>query len=556
MKWTVGRKLAALGLLGVAAAITAGLAGLRGLRQVGDGLSETNIVVETLHHLGDIDMMHEGIKGQVYVGMVAAERGNSGEGIEREILDELRRQEGVINTGFAFILESELPDEIKTAVRNAQADVDNYVERANQTIQTAFADRAAATGMLDDFETAFADLERSLSTLIDRFVTYSNEVEETGASSLMIARNGIFGISVGAIVVLIIIATVIARGITGPLQTAVRAANQIANGDLDTEIEINSRDETGQVLTALATMVQRLGRVIGEVLDGSSAVTSAAGQVSSAATSLSQGTSEQAASVEETTASLEEMNASISSNADNSRQTERIATENSKRAEESGRAVTETVEAMKSIAQKVSIIEEIAYQTNLLALNAAIEAARAGEHGKGFAVVATEVRKLAERSQTAAKEIGELAISSVKVAEHTGSLLSDLLPQIQQTAGLVQEVAAASNEQASGVEQINTALGQMDQVTQRNASAAEEMASTSEELSAQAQSLEELVSFFKLTRNGQGGLGIRRAGGQTAELRGRGAGALPAIVGANQGRDVKERPNGNGHSSDHDFQQF
>ncbi|MGB8930271.1 MAG: methyl-accepting chemotaxis protein, partial [Anaeromyxobacteraceae bacterium] len=201
---------------------------------------------------------------------------------------------------------------------------------------------------------------------------------------------------------------------------------------------------------------------------------------------------------EETTSSLEEMSASITQNAENSRQTEQMANAGARNADESGRAVNETVGAMKSIADKISIIEEIAYQTNLLALNAAIEAARAGEHGRGFAVVATEVRKLAERAQKAAKEIGELAGTSVKVAEKSGELIAELVPAIRKTADLVQEVSAASQEQSAGVQQVSKAMSQVDQVTQRNASAAEELSSTAEEMSSQAEALLQVVGFFQV----------------------------------------------------------
>jgi methyl-accepting chemotaxis protein len=283
-------------------------------------------------------------------------------------------------------------------------------------------------------------------------------------------------------------------------------AERLAGGDLGAGVR--PRSEKDVLGRALAGMVEKLSQVIGEVRSGASALSSASSQVSSTAQNLSQGTSEQAAAVEETTSSLEQMSASIAQNADGSRRMEQMARRGAADAESTGAAVRETVAAMQSIARRISIIEEIAYQTNLLALNAAIEAARAGEHGKGFAVVATEVRKLAERSQTAAQEIGELAVSSVQVAERSGGLLGELVPAIRSTAELVQEVAAASDEQAAGVRQVNRAMSEVDQVAQRNASAAEELSSAAEEMAAQAESLHDLVAFFRL--NGQGPVALPR----------------------------------------------
>ena len=190
------------------------------------------------------------------------------------------------------------------------------------------------------------------------------------------------------------------------------------------------------------------------------------------------------------------MGANINQNSDNAKQTNTIATKAANDAVQGGTSVLETVKAMKQIAQKIGIVEDIAYQTNLLALNAAIEAARAGEHGKGFAVVASEVRKLAERSQVAANEISELASSSVQIAETAGKLISEIVPSIQKTSDLVQEISASSAEQSSGVAQINKAITQLDSVTQQNASASEEPASTSEELSGQAEALRLAMTFF------------------------------------------------------------
>ncbi|HEY6842728.1 MAG TPA: methyl-accepting chemotaxis protein, partial [Thermoanaerobaculia bacterium] len=273
-----------------------------------------------------------------------------------------------------------------------------------------------------------------------------------------------------------------------------RVATGIAEGDLT--VRATPRSSEDVFGNAFATMVQKLAEVMSEVRSGASALTAASTQISASAQSLSQGTSEQASSVEETTSSLQQMSASITQNAENSREMEQMAVKGSTDVAEGSQAVQQSVDAMIKIAEKISIIEEIAYQTNLLALNAAIEAARAGEHGRGFAVVATEVRKLAERSQNAAKDIGGLATSSVQVAKRSGGLLNDLVPTIRRTADLVREVAAASNEQSAGVSQINRAMTLVDQVTQRNASAAEELASTAEEMSAQAEALQQLIAFF------------------------------------------------------------
>jgi methyl-accepting chemotaxis protein len=280
---------------------------------------------------------------------------------------------------------------------------------------------------------------------------------------------------------------------------AVEVMHKLAEGDLSEKIVVSPNDQ-GSLLFAIQKTNESLSNTIAKVRTNADLLVNFSQQVSATAQSLSQSSSEQASSVEETTASIERMTDSITRNTENAKVTDNMATKSSSEATQGGKAVRETVDAMKLIASKIGIIDDIAYQTNLLALNAAIEAARAGEHGKGFAVVAAEVRKLAERSQVAAQEIGQLASSSVKMAEQAGKLLDEMLPSINKTSSLVQEIAAASQEQSAGVGQINVVMGQLNMATQQNASASEELAATSEEMGEQSEQLQELMAFFKIAK--------------------------------------------------------
>jgi methyl-accepting chemotaxis protein len=345
-----------------------------------------------------------------------------------------------------------------------------------------------------DYIAAVGDLIKFQSELMAKSGKTADELANATQSMVL-------ALSIGAILIALVFAWWITVSITKPISAAAAAANELSEGNLTIKIKSDSKDETGQLMAAMETMVAKLTQIISEVNVASDALNNAAGQVSETAQSLSQSSSEQAASVEETTASIEQMTASITQNTENAKVTNGMANQSSSAATEGGQAVNDTVDAMKQIAQKIGIIDDIAYQTNLLALNAAIEAARAGEHGKGFAVVAAEVRKLAERSQVAAQEIGQVASSSVKLAERAGHLLSEMVPSIKKTSDLVEEIAAASQEQSAGVGQINGAMGQLNKATQQNASASEELAATAEEMGGQAAQLQDLMSFFRLDNN-------------------------------------------------------
>jgi methyl-accepting chemotaxis protein len=344
----------------------------------------------------------------------------------------------------------------------------------------------------------------------------------------MVARGNLIIIAtlVASILVAVALSFIFSIRFTKPIVTSMKSLRRLTEGDLTidgAQLTTKRRDEIGSLTDSARTMVEKLSQVVSAVKTASHNLTAGAGQVAGGAQSMSQGATEQAAAGEEVSSSMEQMGANIRQNSDNAKQTERIAAKTAEDARDGGKAVAETVTAMKEIARRTTIIEEIARQTNLLALNAAIEAARAGEHGRGFAVVASEVRKLAERSQKAAGEIGELSVTSVKIAETAGGLLATIVPDIQKTAELVQEISAASGEMNSGAEQINKAILQLDQVIQQNAAIAEELSATSEELNGQAEQLQETMEFFTLAeREGGDGkklLPVQRRAGRTAPIK-------------------------------------
>jgi methyl-accepting chemotaxis protein len=360
---------------------------------------------------------------------------------------------------------------------------------------------AAIASMLDN---AMPRLNNYLASANDLILFQGSILEGSAEVSRLSYEDGVMAMSITGVLAFIVaiggaflVTKSITRQLGGEPSYVTDVVSRIANGDLQIKVDVKPND-TSSMLYAVNAMVNKLSEIIASIRTSADNLSSASEEVSATAQSMSQGASEQAASVEETSASIEQMSASISQNTENAKVTDGMSSKAAKEADEGGKAVQQTVSAMKSIADKISIIDDIAYQTNLLALNAAIEAARAGEHGKGFAVVAAEVRKLAERSQVAAQEIGGVASNSVGLAEKAGKLLDEIVPSIKKTADLVQEISAASEEQSSGAAQINTAMEQLSQITQQSASASEELAATAEEMSSQAELLQDVISFFKV----------------------------------------------------------
>ncbi|HTV16841.1 MAG TPA: methyl-accepting chemotaxis protein [Acidobacteriaceae bacterium] len=388
----------------------------------------------------------------------------------------------------AFI--NETIEQVRTNLKALIVDTDALIAAA---VDGKLSTRADASRHYGDFRKIVEGINRTLDAVIGPLTVSAQYVDKISKGDIPApitdTYNGDF------------------NTIKNNLNTLIRAMNditgaaeKIAEGDLT--IEVKARSAEDKLMYALSAMVQALTQTVSEIRSIAGEVESASQSISTASMQVSKGASSQAAAAEEASSSMEEMVSNIRQNADNAQQTDKIANKSAKDAQESGKSVLEAVAAMKEIANKISIIEEIARQTNLLALNAAIEAARAGEHGKGFAVVAAEVRKLAERSQKAAAEINQLSGVTLRVSENSGAMLEKLVPDIQRTAELVQEISAASKEQDTGSEQINKALQQLEQVIQQNASAAEEMASTTEELTAQSEQLVGALGFFR-TRGGE-----------------------------------------------------
>ncbi|MEH3041260.1 MAG: methyl-accepting chemotaxis protein [Sphingomonas paucimobilis] len=408
--------------------------------------------------------------------------------------------------------QRERADELIATTPESADDTDKVMLDKIRTAWAAYkvaADRAIALGLQNKNQEAAAvsmgEARRTVEeagNLVDQMVSRQRdemtEADHAGDALYASSRTLLTLLALGALALAIAGATWVSLVVSRGFRQLSTALDTVAGGDLTQTIEVRGNDEIKDLVETTNAMIERLRGVVGDTSTAAEKVAAGSQQLSASSEQVSQGATEQAAAAEEASASMEEMAANIKQNADNAAQTEKIARQSSKDAEASGVAVERAVGAMRVIAEKIGIVQEIARQTDLLALNAAVEAARAGEHGRGFAVVASEVRKLAERSQTAAAEISAVSGDTVQAAAQAGEMLTKLVPDIRRTAELVSEISAACREQDIGASQINQALQQLDNVTQQNASASEQITSTSEELAGQAEELQQSIAFFRV----------------------------------------------------------
>jgi methyl-accepting chemotaxis protein len=533
MRLTIKAKLAGAFAAVLAISLILGVVGVMKMSAVND---QSTVITE--NWMPSIDAIHSintatsDLRAQQYAHITSTDPARMAE-VEKDIaatLDTIKSErtkyEALISSDDERALYNQFAGKFENYLRDGERML--TFSRVNQNEAAAEAMRASKP-LYDDLS---ADLLKLVNLNVDGGKAASVEGDKVFAE----ARTMFIALVVAGLVIGVVAALWISRTVTLGLRKVSTAIEAVAIGDLDQDIKVTTNDEikdlvdTVDRMTAnlrataamadeiaqgdltvqpkplsdkdtlglsLQSMVERLRGVVADALSAADNVSSGSQELSATSEQMSQGATEQAAAAEQASASMEQMAANIKQNADNAAQTEKISRQSAKDAELSGEAVTRAVDAMRTIADKIGIVQEIARQTDLLALNAAVEAARAGEHGKGFAVVASEVRKLAERSQTAAAEISAVSGDTVKAAQEAGDMLQRLVPDIRKTAELVSEISAACREQDVGANQINEAIQQLDKVTQQNAGASEEMSATSEELAAQAEELQASIAFFR-----------------------------------------------------------
>ncbi len=424
------------------------------------------------------------VKGALYVGMPEK---------DMSMFDEIIKNKTYFDTGYPYIMDAE-----GNVILHPDSETVGTNVSENDFAQTMMKNKDSEVNFVEYIWKGKPKRQYyKYIEPIDAFVTagfYTAEMNK-------VVNNLRYAIIIATLIVLIIVIVILrllVNSVVQGLRKGVTFSKNIANGDLDTSIDIDQKDEVGELADNLKLMAVKLKNIVGEIMSGASNVSAASDQFTSVTTQIAQGANEQAASAEEISSSIEQTSSMIQQNTENALQTQKISQSAAKGIIEMSEAAKKSLISITQISEKIKVINAIAEKTDILAINAAIEAARAGEHGKGFAVVAAEVRKLAETSQKAALEINELSSTSLATTQESEALMSNIIPEIQKTATLVQEIAAASTEQASGAEQVSKAIQELSQVIQENSASTEEMSSTAEELNSQAESLQATVAFFKI----------------------------------------------------------
>jgi methyl-accepting chemotaxis protein len=547
---TIRTKLIAFAGFAVAVGVVVGITAYWGLGQVETARAITERNAAALRHQMTADMMHDALRGDVLGSLLAAER--------RDATEQARLAQGAAEHGktlqasMAGLRELVVSRDLREAFAALEPVLAAYVKQAGEVVSRAARDREGALAAYPGFATAFTAVETQMEQVSDRIEAASTAAEREGQASVQLTRRLMAGIILASMLLLGIASVLIIRAVVPPLRETAALVNDIADGegDLTRRLVVRNEDEIGGLAEGFNRFVQTMHDIIAQSQEVVTNVAAAARQTSAAAAQLSSGAQEQAASLEQTAASLEQITGTVQQNADSAQQANQLAGGSRDTAEEGGRVVSEAVGAMqaihdasKKIADIIATIDEIAFQTNLLALNAAVEAARAGEQGRGFAVVAAEVRNLAQRAATAAREIKGLILDSVGKVEagsrfvsRSGETLDRIVVAVKQVTGIVAEIAAASQEQARGIEQVNRAVTQMDQVVQSNAAQTEELSSTARGLSAGAEQLQALIGRFRLSTS------VGPAGAVVAVAAGPVAGGVPVRPGVPARRPGYELP--------------